>query len=491
MVWIGVVIYVIASLILAYYSRTGKAKDMTDYFLGNRKMGGFVSALSYSATTYSAFMLVGLAGLTYAGGVGALGFELIYFAGVSLIAFFGPRYWLAGKKYGYITPTEMLGDRYNSKAVAVITALASCLFLIPYSAVQLTGVGYLLSSMSDNAITFTTGVTVATVLAVVFTIIAGIRSVMWTDAFQALFMIVTATLVVLIVVSRLGGFGSFFDTLSAEHPGSLTVPGNGFFSFPTFLSLTLPWIFFSISNPQVSQRLYMPSSFTSLRRMLLGFLVFGFIYTLVSIFWGYAALIQFPGLDNPDLATPTLLSSDLVPPILAIIVMIGIMAAAISTIDSIILTLSSLVAKDVYGNAKKKPSERSQLLVGKIVIPIIAVLAYLFALLQLDLIVILSVTASAGLLVIVPAYIGVFFWKRGTAAGVIASVVISGVFVAILEVTTLKPLGYGSGVWGFLLAIVLFIGVSLMTKAPKEKATEFMNYVNEELKRHQKKPAKQ
>lgn len=490
-VWIGVAIYVIASLLLAYYSRSGKVIDMSDYFLGNRMMGGFVSALSYSATTFSAFMLVGLAGLTYAGGVGALGFELIYLAGVSLIAFFGPRYWVVGKKYGYITPTEMLGDRYASKSVAVVTALASCLFLIPYSAVQLTGIGYLLSSMSNNAITFTTGVTIATVLAIVFTIIAGIRSVMWTDAFQALVMIVTATLVVLVVVSRLGGFGSFFDTLSTEHLGSLTVPGNGYFSFPTFLSLTLPWIFFSISNPQVSQRLFMPASFTSMRRMLLGFLVFGFIYTLVSILWGFAALIQFPGLDNPDLATPTLLASDLVPPILGIIVMIGIMAAAISTIDSIILTLSSMVARDVYGNAKRKPSERRQLMIGKIAIPIIAVLAYLFAQLQFDLIAVLSVSASAGLLVIVPAYVGVFFWKRGTAAGVIASVVISGAFVAFLELTKWKPLGYGSGVWGLLLSIALFVGVSFVTKPPKEKAEEFIQFVKTELKKHyKKKPAK-
>ena len=58
---------------------------MAHYFLGNRQMGGFVSAMSYSATTYSAFMLIGLAGLTYAGGVGALGFELIYLCGVTLV----------------------------------------------------------------------------------------------------------------------------------------------------------------------------------------------------------------------------------------------------------------------------------------------------------------------------------------------------------------------------------------------------------------------
>lgn len=104
MVWLGIAIYIIIAIVVAFLSRSGKQTTMESYFLGDRKLGGFVSALSYSATTYSAFMLVGLAGLTYAGGVGALGFELIYLMGVSLVAFFGPRFWFAGKKYGYVTP---------------------------------------------------------------------------------------------------------------------------------------------------------------------------------------------------------------------------------------------------------------------------------------------------------------------------------------------------------------------------------------------------
>ena len=119
-VWWGIIIYTAVSLYIAYLSRSGKETSMSGYFLGNRNMNGFVSALSYSATTYSAFMLVGLAGLTYRGGVGALGFEVIYFVGVTLVAFFGPRFWLVGKKFGYVTPSEMLGDRYNNKSVATV-----------------------------------------------------------------------------------------------------------------------------------------------------------------------------------------------------------------------------------------------------------------------------------------------------------------------------------------------------------------------------------
>src|SRR5690625_3713322 len=99
--WMGIAVYLLVALAVAWLARSDitnrRLASMEDLFLGARRMGGFVSALSYSATTYSAFMLVGLAGLTYAGGVGALGFEIVYFAGVSLVAVFGPRFWAVGK----------------------------------------------------------------------------------------------------------------------------------------------------------------------------------------------------------------------------------------------------------------------------------------------------------------------------------------------------------------------------------------------------------
>lgn len=475
-VWAGVAAYVILALVAAVASRTGKSTDMSDYFLGGRRMGGFVSAMSYSATTYSAFMMIGLAGLTYAGGVGALGFELLYLCGVTLVLVFGPRFWRVGKKFGYVTPSEMIGHRYSSRTAGATTALASCVFLIPYAAVQLAGVGYLLAGMTGGAIGFTQGTLLALVLAIVFSMVAGLRSVAWTDSLQAVLMVLSATLVVVLVISQLGGLGTFFSRLEAE-PGALSVPGEGYFTFSTFLALTLPWIFFSISNPQVSQRLFTPASMKDLRRMLLGFLVFGFIYTLVSVFWGFAAVLEFPELESSDMATPTLLASDLVPVPLAIIVMIGILAACVSTIDSIMLTLSSMVTRDVYAAGRARAggaSERRQLTVGKAVIPVIAGLAYWFAHLELDLIAVLSVSASAGLLVMVPPTIGAFFWRRGTAAGVISSVVIAGGLVLSLEYTGTALLGQGSGVWGLLVAIVVFVGVSLTTRAPKHRADEFI-----------------
>lgn len=483
MIWWSIGIYVLIALAIAVLSRQGKAANMSSYFLGDRKMNGFVSALSYSATTYSAFMMVGLAGLTYKGGVGALGFEIVYFAGVSLAVIFGPKFWAVGKKFGFVTPSEMIGHRYQSKPVAIAVALSSCVFLIPYAAVQLSGVGYLLEGMTGGAITFSTGIMLATVLAILFSYVAGIRSVMWTDSLQAIMMIVASTLVALLVIYELGGFQGLFNTLQTEQPDSLSVPGSGLFSFVTFLGLTIPWFFFSLSNPQVSQRLFMPSSLKAMRQMLLGFLIFGFIYTLVSIFWGFSALVAFPDLTKADLATPMLLASDFVPPVLGVIVMIGIMAAAVSTIDSIMLTLSSMFARDVYANVSSNADEKKQLMVGKMVLPIIALLALGFSQLELSLIAVLSVAASSGLAVIVPAIIGAFYWRRGTAAGALTSIVGGGLFVLYVYMNGNSVLGLPAGIWGIPVSTLLFVGVSLMTQAPKVVAEEFMLVANKDLKK--------
>ncbi len=501
-VYIAILIYIILGFLVAYAARSGMKKGIIEYFLGGRETGGFVAALSYSATTYSAFMMVGLAGFTYSGGVGALGFELVYLSGLSLVAFFGPRFWLVGKKYGYISPYEMLGDRYNNQWIATISSLAACVFLIPYLAVQLMGVGYLMNGLSNGAIPYMVGVIIAVIAAIAWAMIAGMRSVTWTDSLQSLIMIIVSVLILFFVVYKhLGGFINFFNIIEKKYPEYLAVPGPGFFNFKVFLGLTLPWFFFSISNPQVSQRLFIPDSLKSMKTMIKGFLGFGLVYTLVSVLWGFSAVVLLPGLEKADMATPALLGSEYVPVILGLIAMIGITAAAISTIDSIMLTLSSLVVRDFYKNVKddidgkskiykdnqddsgEKGSNRHnyQLIIGKIVILIIAVIGVLFAAQQLDLIATLSVASSVGLMVVVPTIFGAFFWRRATAAGSIASI-LSGSAVAIyLQFSGWKPLGHWPGVWTILVGSLVFIVVSLLTEPPREKAEEFMGYLQEEL----------
>jgi solute:Na+ symporter, SSS family len=481
-IYLALFLYFIIGSIVARRAGSKLGGGVNEFFLAGRSLGGIVAALTYSATTYSAFMLVGLAGFTYIGGVGALGFELIYLSGLILVAFFGPRFWLVGKRYNYLTPTEMLGDRYQSKAVAAVSAVAAVIFLIPYSAVQLIGIGALLEGISGGAIPYLAGVGIAAFIAVYWTWTGGLKAVAWTDSLQAAVMLSVAVLSVIFIAYRgFGGFGGMFNQLEANYPAWLTVPGPGFFNVKAFVGLTLPWFFFSLSNPQVSQRLFVPRSLGQMRIMVMGFLVFGFIYTLVSILWGFSARLLLPDLAIADSATPALLGLNIVPAFIALLVMLGISAAAVSTVNSIILTLSSMVCRDVFKNVSSEATEERELLVGKIFVPLFTLIIVAFATLRLDLIAALSVASSAGLLVMVPALIGSFFWKRGTAAAVLASVIIGGLVATVFQYSGLRPLGLWPGVWSGVVAVVLFVGVSMVTKAPEQKAAEFLSYLKEEL----------
>ena len=485
--WLALILYTLIGISVAILARRKLGTGMNEFFLANRHIGGFVSALTYAATTYSAFMMIGLAGLTYRLGVGALGFELTYLCGLVLVVFFGPRFWLVGRRFNYLTHAELLADRYESKAVGVVSAILCLVFLVPYAAIQVMGIGYLLAGVSKGAIPLLAGMIIAAVLALVWANIAGMRSVAWTDALQALIMLVASMAAVWYLANRgFGGWGNFFYRMNKDIPELLA--GPGLFKFNLFFGLALPWIFFSLSNPQVTQRLFIPKSLTAFRQMIVGFLIFGFIYTIVSVLWGFGARLLIPGLTNPDLATPSLLAYPVIPWSVAVVVMVGILAAAISTIDSILLTLSSMVARDIYKvGICSEASELLELRIGKTVIPILAAVFFIFAYWAAGkkglafMIVPLSVAASAGLLVAVPAIIGAFMWRRGTAAGALISMLIGALVVLGLQLTRFKPLGWWPGVWGFLVSITLYIFVSLLTEAPVRRAKEFIGYLQEEL----------
>jgi len=168
--------------------------------------------------------------------------------------------------------------------------------------------------------------------------------------------------------------------------------------------------------------------------------------------------------------------------------MIGITAAAISTIDSILLTLSSVWARDIHkGLINPKVSEAGELRVGQWVIPIMAIIAFVFAWWAAGktglafMIAPLSSAASAGLLMAVPTIFGAFFWKRATASGAMVSCIVGAIVVLLFQVTGWKPLGWWPGTWGFIVCAILFVGVSLATKPPREKAEEFIGYLKEKL----------
>lgn len=481
-IWLTVAAFAVLGGAIAFAAMRGNTGTAADYYLGGRHFGGMVSGLSYAATTYSAFMLVVLTGLTYRGGVGALGFELIYFSGLTLLVVFGPRFWLAARRWGFITPAEMLGARYGDRNVARLAAVLSLLFLMPYCTTQMVGIGLLLSGVTGGAITLLQAIAVGAALAIFWTLVAGLRSVAWTDAVQAAVMLVSALLAVGFVVASIGGVGVFVERVAAEHGPWLDVPGPGLWSLGTFLALSIPWFFFPLSNPQVSQRLFVTEDMRALQRMIFWVLGFGLVFTLIAVIWGFAALVLEPGLDNPAGATPALLGSGVVPLPVSLLLIVGILSAAVSTLDSIALTLGSMVARDLMRQGEGRDAR--QILIGRVVVVLVVLFAAVFALRNAPIIDQLAALSAAGLVVTVPATIGAFFWRGGTAAGVLASF-LGGAGLAIWLV-----MGASVSVFDPRLAlgvisttVALFVGVSLVTQ-PRAGALDFKRALRRDLDDH-------
>lgn len=483
LVWLVIGVFAALGIGIALLAARANSGTATDYYLGGRAVGGMVAGLSYAATTYSAFMLVVLTGLTYRGGIGALGFELIYFAGLSLLVLFAPRFWLVAKRWGFISPAEMVGARYGDRRVAQVMAAVSLVFLLPYCTTQMAGIGLLLSGVTGGSISLFQAIAVGAALAMFWAVVAGLRSVAWTDAVLSAVMVVSGLLAVGFAVSALGGWGSFLTTARTEHADWLDVPGPGLWSFGTFVALSFPWFFFALSNPQVSQRLFILRDFSAMRRMILWVLGFGLLFTLIAVVWGFAALQLAPDLENTSMATPALLTSGVIPVWVALLLILGILSAAVSTLDSIALTVGAMVARD-FVRREQNPSDARQIMAGRIVMVVVILFASYFALQQAQIVDQLAALSAAGLLVAVPPIIGAFFWRRGTAAGALAGML--GGSVVAIWLAIFAGVSVFNPVLPFSVAAVslgLFVVGSLMSQ-PREGALDFQSEIADALVKH-------
>lgn len=476
-IFLAIGVWAVLGVFIANFARSRLGEGVSEFYIGGRKTGGFVSAMTYAATTFSAFMMVGLVGLVYGSGVAPMGFELIYILStVVLLLVFAPRFWIAGKEYDYSTPPELLAGRFQSEKVGMVAAGLALIWLIPYASAQLMGVGILFEVLTAGKISYMIGVLIMAGFSGVAAFLAGFRSVSWTDAFQGITMLITCLVLLLFVFQHFyGGTLEFFSTITRESSELLSIN----WGIHQFIGLTLPWAFFAISNPQVSQRLFVSKNIRSIKRMIIGFSLFALIYTIMTALFGFSIsnLVNaeiLPAFTNADKAMPTLLRN--VPTILALIAFTGIFAAATSTLGSIILTLSSLGTENIIKPLKPEISEENRVKIGRIIIIGLLIACILFASRKFELLAIVSVWTSGGLLVAIPAFFATFFWRRATADGVIWSIIIAGVLTGVLYITGWYPLGVWPPVWGLLVSTAVLVIVSKFTETPG-KGEEFVSTI--------------
>ena len=427
--------YIVIGTLIALVSRKFGVKTTAEYFVAGYRLSGFLASMTYAATTYSAFMMIGLVGFAYMTGVGSLGFELAYLLStVSLLAMLAPRVWLEARRRGWVSPSEMLSDIYGMPLLGMVIAAIYLIALIPYISAQIIGIGSIFEGIGSS---YTLGVIVATLLVFLWIVIAGIWSVASTDAYQGLWMI-TAGLayIVWLVAFLLPTKGIDFNVVSNVLGRSGYLGIKPFWSIQTFLAFTLPWLFFAVTNPQVVQRIYMPANEKALKRLIQYFAIYGFIYTIIVVLVGLIArslteLGILAPIKNKDLVTPKLLL--MANPILASFVYVSIVAAAISTANSITLSVASSFVRDFYEKRVGRYEGRKSILLSNTIVAILVIVSAIVAYFRPGFVVEMSVLSSVILLPLAPVTIAGWICRRVKGGGVWALIsILVGVFIALL-----------------------------------------------------------
>ncbi len=395
--------YIVLGSLLALLYRRRATSSAAEYYVAGYRLGGLLAALTYAATTYSAFMIVGLVGLTYVTGAPSFGFELVYFvATLSLLVLLGPKAWRLARERKWISPAQMIGNLYGSPLLSAIVSLLYLFALLPYIGAQVKGIAEAVAGLSGGE-NYTLGIVLGLAVILLWTLLAGLWSVAVTDALQGVIMLTASTLLLawLLSLASPDTIGRAFEAIGDK--GLLSASA---WPATVFIAYTVPWIFFAATNPQVVQRLFMPRDARAYARMVAWFAFFGLTYTVIVTLVGLLArgytelgLLPFLAKPNKDAVTPNLLNYT--HPLLAALVFTSIVAAAVSTADSIILSVASSIARDLYGY-KRMASDRELLIVGRAAIVLLAVLASLIGYTRASFIVALSVLSSLLLLPLAP-----------------------------------------------------------------------------------------
>ncbi len=422
------ILYLVFTLVVgvAGYRLTRNTAD--DYFLAGRSVGTVVLFFTLIATNFSAFFFLGMAGESYRIGYSYYGIMAFGTALVPLSFYFiGFKVWKLGRKRGYITPPEMIGDLFKSPALKVLFLVVMVQFTIPYLAIQPIGAGILLEQLTHGAIPFAWGATLFTLLIVFYVSIGGMRSVAWTDVMQGVLMFTLMGLAVWIVGKALGGIAEANAKIFALKPELFGPRGAGdYFTPQRWFSYMLLWSFAVPMFPQMFMRFYIPGSVRALKTSTVLYPIVVAILFVAPVLLGVLGRLAFPDLTGKeaDNIVPMLLTS-LAPEGLAALVMVGALAAMMSTMDSQLLALSSMLSRDLYvGFFNRAASPSAQVRVGRASVVLIAGVGLAIAFTRPGTIFEMATEAFTGLAILLPTTVAGLYWSRASGRACMASILV-------------------------------------------------------------------
>lgn len=356
-------IYVVLLLVIGSMGRQARQSDsLRDYFLAGRSMGPMVLLLTFFATQYSGNSLSGFPGQTYREGLSyfmSVTFMIGIVAGYTL---FVPRLYARSRQKNFLTPTDFLNDRFQSRWLNDLSAAIFAWVLVNFLIAQFIALGNAFASFTKGEIPYWAAVVVGALVVLIYVIVGGMRAVAWTDAIQGVLLVVGLVFIGILIWMEVGSPTSVARTVQLLNPQMVANPTltECMVWLSNFLLLALGAPLY----PQALQRIYAAQRLRHLRNSLATMAVIPLFAVSIVIFIGAAGLALFPQLDRIETEQVTfrvvsyLVESNTLAYYPAIMVMMAVVAAIMSTADSCLLTLSSIITKDFGARFKRFKDEQ-------------------------------------------------------------------------------------------------------------------------------------
>lgn len=453
-----------------------KTNSIGDFFVLSGKAGVLVSGIAYFSTQFSMGTFLGTPGTIY--GVGYAGMAIsvpgAVFCMILPALLIGRKLITLGHKYGFLTMADYLTDRYHSKKMSGVLGVMMLFFLVPMMGAQIIGAGVIVHVFTG--LPEWVGVVGMGIVVILYCMSGGMKGAMMTDVIQGSLMIATAVVTFIVSVVMGGGFSNINHTLQSMNEAYLTFPGaNGYMPWTYYVSNIVLWSFFTMGQPHLFTKFFaMKDHKTMFKAILLG--TAGMFFSATLIEWaGVNGIASIQNIEKADQIIPMILQRGM-NPFLASIFIAGIVAAGMSTIDGILVTTTGAVTRDIYQKIiNKDATDENVMKLSKVVTVIIGIIVICFGVFQPGSIFEINLFAFSGMAIfVVPILFGIY-WKKATAKGAIASVIVG---IISLLLFTLNPsvkalaMGFHALFPTTIIASIVMIVVSKFTKTPPQETID-------------------
>ncbi|ENG6287156.1 sodium/pantothenate symporter [Yersinia enterocolitica] len=425
------------------YTRRKTGNFLNEYFIGNRSMGGFVLAMTLTATYISASSFIGGPGAAYKYGLGWVLLAMIQLPAVWLsLGVLGKKFAILARRYNAVTLNDMLYARYQSRLLVWLASLSLLVAFVGAMTVQFIGGARLLETAAG--IPYDTGLLIFGISIALYTSFGGFRASVLNDAMQGLVMLVGTILLLVAVIHAAGGLHKAVETLQNIDPALVSPQGGDqILDLPFMASFWILVCFGVIGLPHTAVRCISYRDSKAVHRgIILGTIVVAILMFGMHLA-GALGRAVLPDLKIPDQVIPTLMITVL-PPFAAGIFLAAPMAAIMSTINAQLLQSSATIVKDLYLNLwpEELKNERKLTRISSMSTLILGLLLLLAAWRPPEMIIWLNLLAFGGLEAVFlwPLVLGLY-WERANAHGALSSMIVGAICYTVLASFDIKIAG--------------------------------------------------